>query len=365
MKNNKINQNYFFLTLKRNLPVSAFYLILFFLIYVVPLLLINPAEKLGFREYYPDLSLTLLVSIPFFVIAFVDVIIQGKYLMNKKSIDTYYSLPIKRHIILISHLSSGLIMSILPFSLMYWLGAVICTFKFPFFNFIYFLFLYLILILLYICNYIINAFFMSKANSILDGAFFIILGTTVLPLILFSLYFTLSNLNINSVDHFLSKNFDYILYVLPVAGFIYYSIHFEKLILYKYFYYCFVKEPKNEEYLESMGVYSSGFDIGYIIAIIVMMIICLTLLILLFNKRKPESSEDTSNSLFGYSVMVPVYAVFAMLPFVVNRPILDGVIAFIFIGILYIIGTMCQYRTFKIPLYRWIMLGVIFLLVFI
>lgn len=361
MKNN-INKKYFAVLFKKNISILIFNTMIFTLFYIIPLVIKNSNPESNPGGYY-NLSTNygfLIAILCVFAIFYPAVAFE--YLNRKKQIDSYYSLPITRNSIAVLHIIFGLLSVIVPFTVVYFTGSIITLIKFKEITYYYYIIFYFLITFSFILYFLFNTFFFTRANKISDGIITVMLANFVFALIAWairSLFFPANSTSSTIVSSF-----------LPFSGFIYYGNYFNNLIVAKYNYYdhCIEKAKINRaplSYNEWLDYNIDEFKWIYLIVLLCMAAIGITLFFILHKKRKPESAEDISNSNFGLKVLIPIFHICLGLVLATNTNKLGGIILYCILIVSYISFTAYEIRSFKMPLYKIIILIVIISLMFI
>lgn len=331
MTNNFIK--YYRLNIKRSFKTMMVLLIILTIIYILPIMRL--------KENYYNHSMINSTRIGYLIttlgiMAYVSPVKQASYLMNKKSLDNCYGLPISRRNIMLVKILTGVTETIIPFTIVYLLGAILLKTQYNYLKIGYMVPLYFILIIIFLSLYIYNFFFVSRANKIFDGVVFMLFAT-------FALYGVLSIfLFSNSI---LISNISDTVKFLPFYSLIYYGSYFSDLIL-----------PHSIDVTVNM-------NFSWIIINLIMGSIAAVLLWILIKKDQPERAEEISNSYFGYKVMNPLYIFIFFCPSLLYS--FQGGYFVIWTGvglILYLILTIIYKRSFKISLKDMIPFGIAYVL---
>ena len=353
---NKTTVKYFLISLKRNIPFVIFNLIIFSLVYIVPLLFILLEKKGNSEPTYPNYNYRYNLSTNYgylitvlAIYAVVGPVICFKYLSNKKQIDTFYSLPLSREKISIVNLLISIICIIVPFTLVYFTGSVMTLIFYPEVQYIYYVVLYFILIAMFVMYYMFNAFFYTRANKVVDGCLTVLFAnfTLILIVCVVNQLFTIDFIN----------NDDFYFSFLPFMGFAKYGNYFNNLIVAKYNYKDYMAGYNNIK-LTYTQWYSriDGPAYSYIIVLSILFVIVTVLFFVLHKKRKPENAGEISNSKFGLQVLTPTICTCLAIIFQVSGNLLLSVIVSSAIAILYLCATAVELNTIRFPLYKILML---------
>ena len=263
------------------------------------------------------------------ILCFLVSILQFSYLMKRTSTDLWYSLPIRREILLLTRLSVGLILVFVPYSVSYWAGFLVIALSENLFHLSYYGILFAVSLPIGCLLFFINVFLFTRANSIWDGILFIALGSVVLmlPAII------LSQCCVNT-DFGLENPTQYCIYS-PLA---FTFSTFNRLLLNR------KPQIQGAVILYSLAVLEGiGSFLG----------LCLSA-----RRHKAENAGQISNSPFGYKVLIPVYVfLFGMLLTVQPNKITTF---FLYSMILLAAGLTLYFvyrRTFRLRWYDLVCLG--------
>ena len=361
MKNN-INRKYFAVLFKKNISILIFNTMIFTLFYIIPLVIKNSNPDYNPGGYY-SLSTNygfLIAILAIFAIFYPAVAFE--YLNRKKQIDSYYSLPITRNSIAVLHIIFGLLSVIVPFTVVYFTGSIITLIKFKEITYYYYIIFYFLITFSFILYFLFNTFFFTRANKISDGIITMMLANFVFATVAWAircLFFPANDTSMLIVSSF-----------IPFSGFIFYGNYFNDLIVAKYNYYDYCIDKANIDrvplsYNEWMGYNIDEFKWIYLIILLCMAAISIALFFVLHKKRKPENAEDISNSKFGLRVIVPIIHICMGIVLAINTEIISGLILYCILIASYIGFNIYELRSFKMPLYKIIILIVIISLMFI
>ena len=242
--------------------------------------------------------------------------------MSKRGIDGYYSLPLKKEKLYLVKTLVGLLLVLVPFTVMYWSGFLALVFRAenPY-DMFWYLPAYFGSTLLGVCLFGLNAFLFTRGNTVADGfvfmiayiPFFVIIYTYCIKA------FDLSNYQPESafwsfggLIHFGDTMHDLI-------------VRYENVTL----------PPLTFVVMPILGA------VGY------------ALLFALLPYEKGENAEQLSDSWFGYKILIPVYTAFLL---ALNMNAFD-IIGFCGIAVAAIVATVVYQRKFKFHLKWWGMIG--------
>ena len=107
------------------------------------------------------------------VLAFINPIVVYSFKMKTKSVDEYYSLPIKREKLYLIRTLVGVCLTLIPFTVAYWIGALLALCRMGMTYQMQWYFIgYPVFLLLGACLFVFNAFAFTRANRVLDGILF-------------------------------------------------------------------------------------------------------------------------------------------------------------------------------------------------
>ena len=101
-------------------------------------------------------------------------VLMYSFKMNKRSVDEFYSLPIKREKIYLAKPLAGLILVMVPYAVAYWSGFLSVALRENYYHLGYYAAGYFGGVLFGLCLYGINSFAFARANRITDGIIFIV-----------------------------------------------------------------------------------------------------------------------------------------------------------------------------------------------
>lgn len=208
-------------------------------------------------------------------------IIVYSFKMKKRSVDVFYSLPLKREKIWLAKTLVGLVLVIVPYTVAYWLGFTVIAARENYYDMIYFLSGFFGGALYIVCMFGIFSFTFTRANNVADGVVFIILYTFA------GMFFT--NFINAIIDAFGSSNDLYIdtLSYCAFGGLIDFGNMTDSLL---------------------RGV-SDAPNVAMFLFPVLYAAVCYTLMFVLVRCEKAENAEQRSETWFGYRTMLPAYLV--------------------------------------------------------
>ena len=265
------------------------------------------------------------IGLAFFALGalcFLSPVLTYSFKMNKRGVDNYYALPIKKGKLYLVKTMVGLLLVLVPFTVMYRSGflTLLCRAENPY-NMFWYLPAYFGSALLGICLFGFNAFLYARANKIADGIVF---------MIAYILFFATLYEYVVAVSNYRLGNYngDFVTF----GGLIEFGNVMNDLILR---YENVSLSPLTFVVMPILGV------AGY------------ALLFILLPYEKGENAEQVSDSWFGYKILIPIYTAFLL---ALNSNVFD-IIWFCLMAMAAIVATVVYQRKFKFDLKWWGMIG--------
>ena len=242
--------------------------------------------------------------------------------MSKRGVDGYYALPLKKEKLYFVKTMVGLLLVLVPFTVMYWSGffTLLCRADNPY-DMFWYVPAYFGSAFLGICLFGLNALLYTRGNTEADGIVFMV---AYIPLFMMIYAYVMQALDLSY--------YQYELDFLSFGGLIefgnkmsYLISRHENVIL----------SPLTFVVMPILGA------VGY------------TLLFLLLPYEKGENAEQTSDSWFGYKILIPIYTAFML---ALNLSAFD-LIGFCTVAVAAIVATVVYQRKFKFRLKWWGMIG--------
>ena len=273
-------KHYFIYELKKNFWPLVILTAISAGLYLVELSYFNPVSRYAEDSVVINTPPLSTVMIELCILCIVAPILMYSFKMNKRSVDAFYSLPIKREKIYLVKTLVGLLLVFIPYTLSYWLGFLSVVVRENHYHLVYFVSGYFLSVFLAVCLYGVNAFAFSRANRIVDGIVFMVFYTFILCLFvgLLSGFFPKLNDKVNAGD--------YIIYSILFG----WADDISRLIAGK-------------------EIYNSLITPTKILVPALSGAVCYALLFSLVRFEKSEDSEQNSDSWFGYKTMIPAYTV--------------------------------------------------------
>lgn len=169
-----------------------------------------PLDEYGeilIREEHPGDTLAYIPAVILCVLCTAVPAMQFSYRMKRRSVDLWYSLPVKRNELVLARTLSGLTLVLMPYTLSYWVGFAIIACSENLFHLSYYVPLFFASVPLAVLLFGINSFLFTRANTVGDGLLFIAAWTFLLamPFLYLSTYFYHSMPDeINSITNYIS-----------------------------------------------------------------------------------------------------------------------------------------------------------------
>lgn len=341
-------RKYFKYLIKKNIPL--------FVVLTAVLTIATFSELLTARLFYTDGNThqNFASGIPFsalFAIIGISCVFVAvytfRYKMDKRSIDTYYSLPITRQELMISHYIVGLLVLLASFTTVYFASVINLSLRQNLYNMSSFFVGYPIAILSIILFYTINVCIFTKANNVVDGCIFILgylalffmiatkitdFVNTPFPAYAFTTFFPILGA-FDLTNDFAIKGYDATINAKTIPAI----------------------TPPSEFTVNYFNTYQRAV-LGVIFSII-LTIILVVYTILTLKRERAEDVEGTSEQFLGYKLLIPTYSILLN---ALNRQTSLNSNSFTMFSIYFIcaiILTMVYKRKIKIPL-KW--LGICF-----
>ncbi|PXX75828.1 ABC transporter permease [Dielma fastidiosa] len=317
--------NYYLSILKRQKKLLFLYTVIGFVAFpMVALISTNYDGGRGIYEYS-----ILMYAIFMGACALIMPIVINKFMLNKRSVDTYFSLPISRKHLFDVHFFAGLTCIYVPLLLNYLIGILLLTFRYGFYSFTLHSLLGLFgIIIITMAIYSINTLIVTKANNMIDSAI-LIAAYVVLPFMLyvcsmsfvnqFTVGFTDSMFDFGIMLNFLSPFTILNDFVSSFNDFIRtYTTALEYNLLWIAY-----------EALIIVGFYFWAVNV--------------------FKKRKGEDSEQVSNDFFTYPLVVNLSSVLLLSMYIIDiTDIILTITIVVITFILYLIMHFISRRSMKV-----------------
>lgn len=248
-------------------------------------------------NYKNELEYASLIGVPatlLIICAYVIPVMEFSIFKKRVNLDCLYALPIKRRELAVVHHITGLLMLVIPYTLSYLLNALLLLRAPEAFDLPPLLPYYFVSLALGISQYSVFVFVFHKANTKGDGIWFIILWSFVIMLVWTALWeMDIIDANFNGLG-------------IP------WGLLASLTPCYRYL-------------IEGIPEWSTWsldelyyWDIDQIVWFVIWLLagIAATVgYVLDFGKQRTEKTGEISDSVFGYKVLIPVYAVAGMISF--------------------------------------------------
>lgn len=270
-----------------------------------------------------------MVGMGLILLTFVVPVAVYSFKMNKRSVDCFYAMPLKREKLLFVKTLVGLFLVVVPFTLSYWLGFFTLLIREgnPY-QMLWYLPTYFGLLLYGVLLFGWHAFVYTRANKPFDGIVFLIAYAFVGMVIVMGV---LGALGLeNAYEHVGIKTVEN---YMDFGGVINFFSNMENLIM---------KDSVSDWEIEGFLIPSLLGVIGY------------TLLFSLERFQKAENAEQVSNDWFGYKVLIPVYTAYCLASAINLSSVVLGCVcvAFSFVAI------VVWKRKFRIGKSGWIVFAI-------
>lgn len=320
-----MTMRYFKYELRKSIWPTIILTILGILMYIPAL-----ASNNFLNHSYPNINLGFIAAFLGIVCTVVP-IYELSYLMKKRSIDEYYSLPIKRSVLITTKFLSGFLKILISYTIAFFLGLLVIIVKGHNLLIGYYFPYYLFSVIFAFHLYAFNSFIYSRANTIIDGLVFINLYSSIFIFVIGAIYRVFYDaFAYNSIFNILSSQ--------SYSPINYLTKYYDNLIKYG----------------------SGNYEIMWFSYIMWSIIGVLSAFGLVYSTKidQAERTEQISESYFGYRVLIPTYLISVIL-FAQLNPF-DSVVTFVLVSILYgagLVGYIIYRRTFKLPIKYWIVLS--------
>ena len=224
-------------------------------------------------------------------------VLMYSFKMNKRSVDAFYSLPIKKEKMYLVKTLMGLLLVLIPYTIAYWLGFLTIALRENYFHLIYYIPGYFGGLLFGVCLYGLYAFAFTRANRVVDGVVFMLAYTFIGFLIVAGggeLYYSLSG---HRSDLALSHFFSF-------GGLMAFETNIATLIQEGT-----IKTNVGAPSASWMPTSDVIWEPTIFLYPILLAAASYALMFLLLRREKAENAEQNSDSWFGYRVMIPLYIV--------------------------------------------------------
>lgn len=249
-------------------------------------------------NYKNEMEYASLIGVPatlLIICAYVIPVMEFSVFKKRVNLDCLYALPINRRELAVVHYITGLMMLVIPYTLSYLLNALLLLRAPEAFDFSPLLPYYFVSLALGISQYSLFVFVFHKANTKGDGIWFIILWSFVLVLVLGALR------EMDIIDVYQTQ------FGIP------WGLLTELTPGYSY-----LIEGIPEWSTWSPDEMWENNQIVWFVIWLLAGIAATVGYVLDFGKQRTEKTGEISDSVFGYKVLIPVYAIAGMITFYVS-----------------------------------------------
>ena len=295
---------------------------------------------------YPNPSLEALI-VPLAILSSIMPIFLFLRYKKRDAVDIYFALPLCKKVIFFSKILVGFLLILISFTISYLLTVFILLLRGAEFDMIQYIPLYFLLILAALAIYLIDTLFVLKAKNNLDAAMLVVL------------YWIVSTLSVSSLTTYLDMfKFTSQIRISPFifAPFIALeeiSTFYRKMLISKMPAYEFGENYESE--LRDMYLYL-GIQVAFAL-------LAVSAIIYEIKKYKNDNVEGRTKSWFGYKIMLPLFLTFAIMSnFRVNDLANTLILCLIYIVAYLALTMILEFRSFKIPKSRYIVMLAIMVL---
>ena len=231
-------------------------------------------------------------------------VLQFSYRMKQRSVDLWYSLPITRKQLAFVRTVGGLVLTLVPFTLAYWLSAAAIALRGSELYYFYYLPAYGLLLLLGAGLFGVNAFLFTRGNTVADGIVFIAAWACALPLVNMCVFMSVPSYEFSVGGKHLTGD------ALNALLFTYSPVSTVTRIMHE-----LIMAGQPQELIE-IDTLLSSYEYPVQFAFLFALLFGLAesaagylALFLLADRDKSENAAQVSSSWWGYKVIIPVYAI--------------------------------------------------------
>ena len=261
------------------------------------------------------------------ILTFIVPVLSYSFKMNKRGVDGFYGLPIKREKLYFVKMLVGAALIVIPFTVAYWLGffALLVRERNPY-QMVYYVPMYFGYVGLGLLMFGFHSFLFTRANKIGDGVVFMLAYAPIMTLIMWYVEEAFSlDIPLQVEEGFTSWG--------ALSAF----------------------DTNMVELIRSGTAYAKAWSAWTYVYYIVTGILGYVLLFLSIRFERAENAEQVSESWFGYKVIIPVYTAFMLAGNLGNS---TSPLFVCLILVCAIIATIVYQRKFKFPARCWGMIAV-------
>ena len=323
-------KKYFVAELKKHLIPMVVLTVMLTTVHAIQLFLrVSIFRPNNFNSAYLGFPIAALIAMTLIVPLF-----MFSFKMNARQIDMLYSLPIRREKIYLVKSLVGLITIAAPFTIMFWIGVLVTLTANIGFNYAGFLLVWLIGLVLMVFLFGFVAFIFTRANRIIDGIIIIVVYLGIFSLFMTYVWFA----HIHVSGHFddVASN---PLFYSPISAFVVMGMQLERLIIRNIPYFgswwgSYPPVPRERPPLPR------HLWVSYVYLGLTGAAAWFGLFFTAAKFEKAETSQRTSDTLWGYRVIIPTTLALAMslipmrearyfLLFIIPAALIVGVVWFI------------------------------------
>ena len=329
---------YLWYEIKKNLSALLIITGICTLIYTLTVSTMTMSETYKWADMYGNLQTNTQIYEPAFsliasmlgILCFFMPTLVFSFKMDKRAVDCYYALPLKKEKLYLARTLLGLILIIVPFTVAYWVGFLALAFREgnPY-NMGYYVPAYFGMILYAALLFGFNSFFFTRANKPGDGVLFMLVYAWLIAFIVLCFC--------GIFDMEISNDFSKVLLTFASpAGMIWFDVNMGSLI---------VGGTATEAILWSPWMFISPILMG-----------AAGYFGLFFSLRfeRAENAEQVSDSWFGYKILIPLITALGV--GIIGKDLDILVLAIIAVGS--IIATISHKRTFRLERWDWLRIGI-------
>lgn len=276
--------------------------------------------------YYTNLGLQVFILC---ALAYILPVLEFSLFKKRKNLDCFYALPVSRKAMGMVHYFTGLILLIVPFTFSYLLNFLMML-RYPE-GFYYppLLGLYFLSLLMATVIYTVFTFLFNQANSTGDGIWFIVLWSFILG--------------------FAVEAVNTVLWAWP-AGMSHTDLGIPWFVLMEleWVYSAVIEKSQNAD----LSVFWMDLECyAWFVIWIFLGIGSAVGFVLSFGRRRAEKTQEISDSWFGYKLLIPVFAVAAMICWYDLAALIALIMAFV--------GYIIYRKGFRLKKWDWIILGIL------
>ena len=252
------------------------------------------------------------------------------YKMKKRSVDCYYSLPLKKWKVTFVKTLVGLLQVLVPFTIAFWVGTLVMLVRkdnpyqmgwvFP---------MYFGMVFYAVGLFGFNAFVFTRANSVVDGIVFMLAYIFAWAFVAFDLCGFLH------LSEWLMEPIGFLITPAGISAWI-----------------------TNMQYLMCGTSEFCDWNVWMFVMPFLYGVIGYALLFVTLRFDKGENAEQVSESWFGYRLLIPLYAICSIGILGAIGNIIWFVLLFVPIAVGTIVTTMVYRRKFLLPLKSWLLVGI-------